>query len=54
MSSILLKKGGKLVLEIGFDQKIEMLRMLKKKNFFLNKTVRDYSGNDRCIICTKL
>ena len=54
MSSILLKKGGKLVLEIGFDQKIEMLRILKKKNFFLNKTVRDYSGNDRCIICTKL
>ena len=54
MSSILLKKGGKLVLEIGFDQKNEMLRILKKKNFFLNKTVQDYSGNDRCIICTKL
>ncbi len=54
MSSILLKKGGKLVLEIGFDQKIEMLRKLKRKNFFLNKTVQDYSGNDRCIICTKL
>ena len=54
MSSILLKKGGKLVLEIGFDQKIEMLRILKRKNFFLNKTVKDYSGNDRCIICTKL
>ena len=34
MSSILLKKGGKLVLEIGFDQKIEMLRILKKKIFF--------------------
>jgi len=54
MSSILLKKGGKLVLEIGFDQRIEMLRILKKKNFFINKTVLDYSGNDRCIICTKL
>ncbi len=54
MSSILLKKGGKLVLEIGFDQKIQMLRILKKKNFFLNKTVQDYSGKDRCIICTKL
>ena len=54
MSSILLKKGGKLVLEIGFDQKFEMLRILKKKNFYLNKTVKDYGGNDRCIICTKL
>ena len=53
-SSKLLKKGGKLVLEIGFDQKLEMLRLLKNKNFFLNKTIKDYSGKDRCLICTKL
>ena len=53
-SSKLLKKGGKLVLEIGFDQKLEMLRLLKNKKFFLNKTIKDYSGKDRCLICTKL
>ncbi len=53
-SSTLLKKGGKLVLEIGFDQKLKMLRLLKSKNFFLNKTIKDYSGKDRCLICTKL
>ena len=53
-SSKLLKKGGKLVLEIGFDQKLEMLRLLKNKDFFLNKTIKDYSGKDRCLICTKL
>ena len=52
-SSKLLKKGGKLVLEIGFDQKLEMLKLLRNK-FFLNKTIKDYSGKDRCLICTKL
>ena len=54
MSSKLLKKGGKLVLEIGFDQKREMIKLLMKENFFLNKTVKDLSGKDRCVICTKL
>ena len=53
-SSKLLKKGGKLVLEIGFDQKLEMLRLLKNKKFFLNKIIKDYSGKDRCLICTKI
>ena len=53
-SSMLLKIGGKLVLEIGFDQKFEMLKLLNKHNFFVNKIVKDYGGRDRCIICTKL
>ena len=53
-SSMLLKIGGKLVLEIGFDQKFEMLKLLKKYNFFINKIVKDYGGRDRCVICTKL
>ena len=53
-SSMLLKIGGKLVLEIGFDQKFEMLKLLKKHNFFVNKIVKDYGGRDRSVICTKL
>ena len=53
-SSVLLKIGGKLVLEIGFDQKFEMLKLLNKNNFFVNKIVKDYGGRDRCVICTKL
>ena len=53
-SSMFLKIGGKLVLEIGFDQKFEMLKLLKKNNFFVNKIVKDYGGRDRCVICTKL
>ena len=53
-SSMLLKIGGKLVLEIGFDQKFKMLKLLKKHNFFVHKIVKDYGGRDRCVICTKL
>ena len=53
-SFLLLKKGGKLILEIGFDQKFEMLKLLKRYGFFVNKTVKDYGGRDRCLICTKL
>ena len=53
-SFLLLKKGGKLILEIGFDQKFEMLKLLKRYGFFINKTVKDYGGRDRCLICTKL
>ena len=53
-SSMLLKVGGKLVLEIGFDQRFEMLKLLKKNNFFVNKIVKDYGGRNRCVICTKL
>ena len=53
-TSILIKKNGRFVLEIGFDQKNKTLEILKKNGFFINKTVKDYGKNDRCIICTKL
>ncbi len=53
-TSILIKKNGRFVLEIGFDQKNKTLEILKKNGFFINKTVKDYGENDRCIICTKL
>ena len=52
-SSSLLKIGGKLVLEIGFDQKYKVMSLLKKKGFFINKVVKDYANKDRCIIATK-
>ena len=53
-TSILIKKNGRFVLEIGFDQKNKTLEILKKNGFFINKVVKDYGKNDRCIICTKL
>ena len=53
-SSRLLKIGGKLVLEIGFDQKLKVSELLKKEKYFVNKITKDYGNKDRCIICTKL
>ena len=53
-SSRLLKIGGKLVLEIGFDQKLKVSELLKKEKYFVNKIAKDYGNKDRCIICTKL
>jgi len=53
-SSELIKKNGRLVLEIGFDQKLKVEKILKNKGFYINKILKDYSNNDRCIVSTKL
>ena len=53
-SSELIKKNGRLVLEIGFDQKYKVKKLLKDKGFYINKVLKDYANNDRCIISTKI
>ena len=53
-SSELIKKNGKFILEIGFDQKNRVKEILKKESFYINKTIKDYGNNDRCIISTKI
>ena len=53
-SSELIKKKGKLILEIAFDQKEEVKKLLRSKNFYINKVVKDLANNDRCIISTKI
>ena len=53
-SSSLIKVGGKLILEIGFDQKQKTIRLLKNEGFYVNKVIKDYGNNDRCIISTKI
>ena len=53
-SSELLKKNGKFILEIGFDQKDKVIKILKNKGFYINSTVRDLANNDRCIVSTKI
>ena len=53
-SSDLIKKNGKLVLEIAFDQKYKVKKLLKNKGFYINKIIKDYAKNDRCIISTKI
>ncbi|MBT7815453.1 MAG: peptide chain release factor N(5)-glutamine methyltransferase [Polaribacter sp.] len=53
-SSELIKKNGKLVLEIAFDQKEKVKKLLNDKGFYINNILKDYAKNDRCIISTKL
>jgi release factor glutamine methyltransferase len=50
----LIKKNGKFILEIGFNQKNKVNKILKEEGFYVNKTIRDYGNNDRCIISTKI
>ena len=52
-SSELIKRHGKLILEIGYDQRLPVIKMLNENNFYINKTVKDLAKNDRCIISTK-
>ena len=53
-SSELLKKNGKFILEISFDQKNKVIKLLNNKGFYINSTVKDLANNDRCIISTKI
>ncbi len=53
-SSELIKIGGKLILEIAYNQKKEVKQLLIKNNFYVNWVVKDYAKNDRCIISTKI
>ena len=53
-SSELLKKNGKFILEISFDQKNKVIKLLNNKGFYINSTTKDFAKNDRCIISTKI
>ena len=53
-SSELIKKNGKFILEIGFDQKNKVINLLKDKGFYINSISKDLAKNDRCIISTKI
>jgi len=50
----LIRKNGKLILEIGFNQKNKVKKILKEEGFYINKAIKDYGNNDRCIISTKI
>ena len=53
-SSKLLKVNGKLIIEIGSDQKYKVIKILKNKNYYINKIIKDLSNKDRCVVSTKL
>ena len=51
---LLLKKKGKLILEIGSEQRDKVTKILKHEGFYINKVHKDFGNNDRCIISTKI
>ena len=53
-SKKLLKINGKLILEIGHKQKNQCAKILNENKFYINQISKDLSGNERCIISTRL
>ena len=53
-SSELIKKNGKLILEIAFDQKYMVKKLLRNNGFYINSIIKDFSNKDRCIVSTKI
>ena len=53
-SSELIKINGSFILEIGFNQKDKVIKILKKEGFYINKIQKDLANNDRCFVCTKI
>ena len=53
-SSKLVKKGGRLILEINFDQGNSVRELLKRKGYYINKVIKDFGKKNRCIVSTKL
>ena len=52
-SSELIKRSGHFIIEIGFDQKNKVIKILRDKGFYIKKTVKDLSNHDRCIVSIK-
>ncbi len=52
-SSELIKRSGHLIIEIGFDQKNKVKKILRDKGFYIKKTIKDLSNHDRCIVSIK-
>ena len=53
-SSELIKRSGHFIIEIGFDQKNKVKKILRDEGFYIKKTVKDLSNHDRCIVSIKI
>ena len=53
-SSELIKKNGKFILEVGFNQKNSTINLLRKEGFYINSILKDFAKIDRCIVSTKI
>ena len=52
-SSELIKRSGHFIIEIGFDQKNKVKKILHDNGFYIKKTIKDLSNHDRCIVSIK-
>ena len=50
----LIKKNGRLIIEIAFNQKEEVKKILLDNGFFVEMTIKDLAKNNRCIISKKI
>ena len=53
-SRSLLKENGKLIFEIGINQVNNVVRILKKNNFYVNEVCKDIQSHPRVIISSKI
>ena len=53
-SSTLIKKRGKLFLELGINQTRETLKILNLNGFCKTKVIKDLASKNRCIVSTKI
>ena len=53
-SSELIKRSGHFIIEIGFDQKNKVKKILRDNGFYIKETVKDLSNHDRCIVSIKI
>jgi len=53
-SSTLIKKKGKLFLEVGSDQIVKTLDILKKNGFYKKNIFKDLASKNRCIVSIKI
>ena len=52
-SSELIKRSGHFIIEIRFDQKNKVKKILRDNGFYIKKTIKDLSNHDRCIVSIK-
>jgi len=53
-SSNLIKRKGKLVIEIGASQAIETIKELSLNGFYCNRIIKDLAKKNRCLVSTKI
>ena len=53
-SKNLLKINGKLIFEVGSKQMIQVINLLKKNGFYINRVCKDFQSIPRVIISTKI